>query len=71
MLRKSKSQLQAQCAKWNAAHPVGADVIQTDDMGADHPRKTTSAAMLLGDHSAVIWLTGISGCYALDRVRPS
>ncbi len=61
---------------WNAKHPVGIDVIVTKDDKSEQRTKTCSAACMLGEsrdypgHTAVIMLDGISGCYALDRVRP-
>jgi len=56
-------------------HSVGTDVIVTKDDGTEIKTKTRSAAYMLGasgdypGHTAVIQLEGISGCYALDRVR--
>ena len=61
--------------EWNIMHSVGTDVIVTKDDGTEIKTKTRSAAYMLGasgdypGHTAVIQLEGISGCYALDRVR--
>lgn len=55
---------------WNEEHPVGTDVIVTKDLGDEVRTKTRSAAWVLSGHSAVIMVDGISGCYALERVRP-
>ena len=62
---------------WNKNHPViGIDVIVKKDDETEQSTKTRSAAWMLGatgdypGHTAVILLEGISGCYALDRVRP-
>jgi hypothetical protein len=39
------------------------------DSGEIRETRTRSEAQVLGGHSAVVWLEGISGCYLLDRVR--
>ena len=63
-------QLEARCAAFNADNPVGQRVIVRKDMGEAVETVTRSEAQVLGGHSAVIWLDGISGCYLLDRVTP-
>lgn len=55
--------------KWNEAHEPGIAVIVTDDFGKETATKTRSYAELLGGHTPVIWLEGITGCYDLTRVR--
>lgn len=49
--------------------PEGTDVMVRRDSGAEMSSKTRSAPWLLGGHTAVIMLEGISGAYSLDRVR--
>ncbi|MGK5031497.1 hypothetical protein [Janthinobacterium sp. MDT1-19] len=66
--RKSAAQLQAECDKFNAAHPVGAAVSVKLDSGEVRETVTNSEAQVMGSHTAVIWLDGISGCYDLERV---
>ena len=66
--RKSAAQLQAACDRFNAAHQVGASVSVKLDSGEVRETVTNSEAQVMGGHSAVIWLDGISGCYDLDRV---
>jgi hypothetical protein len=70
MKKPNVEKLQAECDKFNAAHPVGADVFVKLD-GKDEPfrTKTRSTAQILSGHSAVIWLENVSGCYLIDRVR--
>jgi len=63
-------QLQAQCDRFNAAHPVGRMVTVRLDSGELRETTTRSEAEVLSGHSAVIWLNGIRGCYLLDRVTP-
>lgn len=57
------------CEEWNKSNPIGTPVILRKDDGTEVDTVTTSEAQMLSGHTAVIWLKGISGCYALDRVR--
>jgi len=54
---------------WNHNHPVGTEVIRKDDLGKDHKTRTRSEAWVLGGHTAVIMVEGISGGYLLNRIR--
>lgn len=49
--------------------PVGTAVVVTKDHGEQFPTRTRSLPYLLGDGSPVIMVEGITGCYALERVR--
>lgn len=69
MKRPNVAKLQKQCDDWNAAHPVGTPVQVTLDSGDVRGTVTRSAAEVLSGHSSVIWLTGVRGCYLLDRVK--
>lgn len=53
---------------WNKCNPIGTPVKVRKDNGETVATVTRSRAEVLSGHSAVIWLDGISGCYALDRV---
>lgn len=55
--------------QFNASVPVGAPVRVRLDSGELRETKVTMPADLLGGHTPVVWLEGISGCYALDRVQ--
>lgn len=69
--RPNVAKLQAQCDAFNAAHPVGTRVMLKKDFAPEPVETTTrSVAQVLSGHSAVIWLDGVSGCYALDCVKP-
>jgi hypothetical protein len=69
MKRPALAKLQRQCDDWNLANPVGTRIaLQTDTRGVIYTT-TRSAAEVLSGHSAVVWLEGVSGCYALDRVK--
>lgn len=63
--------LQKQCDDWNAKHPVGTEVEVLKDNGTIERTKTRSKAYVMSEHTAVIFLDGISGCYLLSRCRPS
>lgn len=62
------AKLQKQCDEFNATNPVGTRVILKKDVGTEVHTKTRSVAQVLSGHSAVVWLEGVAGCYALDRV---
>lgn len=55
---------------WNRHHPVGTPCVYTNDLGVETASRTRSEAMVLGGHTAVVWIDGVSGCVSLDRVRP-
>ena len=55
---------------WNKNYPVGTEVIVRRDNGTDFLTSTRSPAELLQGQTPVIWVKGISGCYALSHVRP-
>lgn len=69
MPRKSKAQMMKDCTNWNAAHPVGADVVVKRDMGDEVRTKTRSEAYMCDAGYPVIFLDNITGYYLLDRVR--
>ena len=64
--------------QWNALVSIGSPVTVEMDSGEIRATTTRSNAQMLGaepsrndpGHTAVIWLDGIKGCYALARVRP-
>ena len=69
--RPNIAKLQAQCDAFNAANPVGTRVmLQRDLAPLPIKTKTRSVAQVLSGHTSVIWLEGVAGCYALDRVTP-
>jgi hypothetical protein len=57
--------------EWNACYPEGTSVVVTFDDGSTKETRTRSAAQVLGGNQAVIWLDGVRGCYALERVQPA
>lgn len=69
----SLASLQKQCAAWNARHPVGTPVTRyklIDPLREGSPTKTRSEASILGGHSAVVCVEGVSGCVLLQSVVP-
>jgi len=63
-----KSQRDA-VAKWNRTNQVGTAVIVRQDDGTDLKTSTRSEAFVMGGHTAMIMVEGISGGYMLSRVR--
>lgn len=61
---------QQSVVSWNQRYPVGTVVQVTKDMGDTIVTKTRSPAQMLSQHTAVVFLEDISGCYLLDRCRP-
>lgn len=64
--------LEAKVAAWNTAHPLGTLVkayLLTigDDLHA-RTRRVRAPAEVLGGHTPVAWIEGVSGCVALTHV---
>lgn len=55
---------------WNEVIAPGTRVIVIKDNGDEVKTKTRSEAWLVGGHTPVVLLDGISGGYDLSRVRP-
>jgi hypothetical protein len=69
--RPNIKKLQAECDKFNQIVPIGGRVLVQLDNHDDSLQTTTrSAAEVLSEHSAVVWLNGVRGCYLLSRVKP-
>jgi hypothetical protein len=60
----------AEVAAWNARNPVGTRVSVRRDNGTALLSATCSEAWVLGGHTAVVMVDGISGGYLLNRVNP-
>jgi hypothetical protein len=54
--------------RFNEKCQVGQWVNVRLDSGEVKTTKTRGTATLLGGHTAVVWLEGITGAYLLDRV---
>lgn len=68
--RKSPAALEKECADFNARVPVGGKVRVAIDFQDPIETTTRSAAEVLSGHTAVVWLDGVRGCYALSHVTP-
>lgn len=66
MLRSEKAQM---VTNWNRKYVPG-QKVKIAENGVEKITTTRSNAELLGGHTPAIWLTGLSGCYALDKVIP-
>jgi hypothetical protein len=66
---KINSYQEAAVAAWNRSYPIGLPVRVERDNSEALDTETCSGAQMVGDR-AVIWVKGIAGCYALDRVTP-
>lgn len=53
---------------FNKLNPVGSRVTLIGDFGDRTDTEVKHAADLMGGHTAVVWLKGVVGSYALDRV---
>jgi hypothetical protein len=67
------SQLIARCDAWNKAHPVGTEVKFHWVIGKPDHRvtRTRTAAYVLSQHTAVVFVEGVAGCVALDACVPT
>lgn len=65
MAGMSKAQ---QVESWNYEHPIGSKVVVTRDNGETLETTVKHEAQLLGGHSPVAWVHGISGCYDIGRI---
>lgn len=66
--KREQARAEKMVREWNEKHGVGQGVIVQRDDGTATRTTTRSEAQVLGGHTAVIWLEGIAGCFALDRV---
>lgn len=69
--RPSLDAMQRQVEAFNERCPVGGRVsVRPDRSKEAWTTATTTEAYVLGGHTPVVHLEGISGCYLLDRVTP-
>lgn len=65
--------LQAEADKWNAKHPVGTPVIRyklIDPLEDGSSTVTTSEAWVMGGHSVMVMVGGVSGGVCIESVKP-
>lgn len=70
MNRPNPKKLQTAVDSWNCNNQIGAPIYYRNDLGKITETTTRTDASVLGGHTAVIWLDGVSGCVSLDRVQP-
>jgi len=70
MRRPNIAKLVAECDNFNRRNPVGTPVAVQKDNGSIVETKTRSQAYVMSEHTPVVFVDGISGCYALSRVSP-
>jgi len=58
----------AEAAHWNNQHSSSVPVIYRKDDNSTVRARTRTRACVIGGHTAVVWLEGITGCVALSRV---
>ncbi len=65
---KTPEQLEAECIVWNHHHPIGTAVHFHPIIGEPEfrPGETTTAAYVMGGHTAVVHLNSERGCVALE-----
>lgn len=69
-IRNTTNELQSIVDRWNVHRPVGTPVDVMLDDGTVKRTTTRSEAWVMGGHTAVVSVEGISGGYMLSRVRP-
>lgn len=62
--------MESKVAVFNNWYPVGSLVTVIKDLGERLETKVRFPALVLGEHTAVVWVEGIAGAYALSRVIP-
>jgi hypothetical protein len=70
----SPKKLQAECDRFNKRFPVGAQVLAWTGHMGDGPGKpgtVRAPAYVLGGHTAVAHLDGISGCVSVSHIAPA
>lgn len=70
--RLSLDAVLAEVDAWNLANPVGTLVDYWRGVREGEPSgrgRTHWNATILGDHTAVAWIDGCSGCVALSHIR--
>ncbi|NIP51475.1 MAG: hypothetical protein GWN94_10540 [Phycisphaerae bacterium] len=56
------------CNAFNELHPVGSQVVYINDLGEIIKTKVKAEAQILCGHTPIVFLDGVRGGYALDRV---
>ena len=68
ILQESTGIMESKIKVFNEKHPVGASVVIVKDNSNTVKTTVKHPACIMGGHTAVVWLDGILGAYALNRV---
>ncbi len=74
MRKPNPKKLQAEVDRFNARFPVGSNVLAWTGHMGDGPGKpgtVRAPAYVLGGHTAVAHLDGISGCVSVSHITPA
>ena len=72
MKRPNPEKLAKQAADWNASHPIGTPVMRyklINPLREGAETKTRSEAWVMGGHSVMVMVDGVSGGVLLDSVK--
>lgn len=67
-MQESAKIMKSKISVFNENHPVGSTVYVIKDNGDKVKTTVKYPACIMGGHTAVAWLDGIIGAYALSRV---
>ena len=73
MKRPNPEKLAAQAAQWNLSHPIGTPVMRYKliaPLREGNETKTRSEAWVMGGHSVMVMVEGVSGGVLLESVKP-
>jgi hypothetical protein len=73
MKKPNPEKLAAQAAQWNLSHPIGTPVMRYKliaPLREGNETKTRSEAWVMGGHSVIVMVEGVSGGVSLESVRP-
>jgi len=73
MKRPNPEKLAAQAAQWNLSHPIGTPVMRYKliaPLREGTETKTRSEAWVMGGHSVMVMVEGVSGGVLLESVKP-
>ena len=74
MKRPNLNKLEEKANAWNAKHPVGTAVTRyklINPLSEGTETKTRSEAWVMGGHSVMVMVEGVSGGVVLESVIPS
>jgi len=67
-MQESVEVMKSKVEVFNQKHPEGSKVTVITDFGKRIETRVAGSARIIGGHTVVLWLEGLTGCYSLDRV---